>query len=259
MLVNIGLEGAFFLGVLSSNVHVLWAVASGGRQGVGDDPRYNKTLCFDRFPFPDCDDAQRRAIANLAEELDALRKERLRLYPDLTLTALYNVLAKLRSGEPLTERERDVHERGLAGVLRRLHDELDRAVSAAYGWPADLRDDELLSRLVALNRERREDEWRGRTRWLRPEFQTGMPAAARQRELDIVEAAATEVRLSWPKELTDQFKVVRAALSAQAAPVLVEQVASCFVRARRDRVAAVLATLVSLGQARETAPGHYAP
>jgi len=49
MLVNIGLEGAFFLGVLSSNVHVLWAVASGGRQGVGDDPRYNKTLCFDRF------------------------------------------------------------------------------------------------------------------------------------------------------------------------------------------------------------------
>ena len=32
-----------------------------------------------------------------------------------------------------------------------------------------------------------------------------------------------------------------------------------FVRARRDRVAAVLQTLVSLGQARETAPGRYAP
>jgi hypothetical protein len=53
--------------------------------------------------------------------------------------------------------------------------------------------------------------------------------------------------------------VVRAALVAQSEPAGPEQVASHFVRARRDRVAEVLATLVSLGQARETAPGRYAP
>jgi hypothetical protein len=131
MLVNIGLEDAFFLGILSSKVHADWAIAAGGRQGVGDDPRYNKTLCFDRFPFPDCSERERAPIGAIAEELDALRKERLRLHPDLTLTGLYNVLAKLRSGEPLTAAERDVHDRGLIGVLRRLHDELDRCVLAA--------------------------------------------------------------------------------------------------------------------------------
>jgi hypothetical protein len=178
---------------------------------------------------------------------------------DLTLTALYNVLAKLRGGEPLTERERDVHDRGLVGVLRRLHDELDRVVFAAYGWPADLSGDELLSRLVALNRERREEEWRGRTRWLRPELQTGIRAAPSQREIEIAEAVATQLRQAWPRELAEQFKVVRDALVAQTEPAAPEQVAAQFVRARRDRVAEVLATLVSLGQARETSPGRYAP
>jgi hypothetical protein len=259
MLVNIGLEDAFYLGVLSSKVHVLWAVAAGGRQGKGDDPRYNKTLCFDPFPFPDCGEAQREAIAHIAEELDGLRKERLREHPDLTLTKLYNVLAKLRSGEPLTERERDIHDRGVVGVMRRLHDELDASVFAAYGWPADLSDDELLSRLVALNRERAEEEWRGRIRWLRSDFQAGIRAAPAQREIEIAESVAADIRQAWPRELAEQFKAVRTALASQREPAAPEQVAAHFVRARRDRVAEVLATLVSLGQAREAAPGRYAP
>jgi hypothetical protein len=250
------LSPAFFLGVLSSRVHVKWTLVRGGT--LEDRPIYTKSLCFDPFPFPDCNDAQHAVIAGLAEEIDVLRKERLRLHPDLTLTALYNVLVKLRSGEPLTEREHDVHDRGLVGVLRRLHDELDRAVFDAYGWPADLSDDELLSRLVTLNRERREEEWSGRTRWLRPEFQTGIRAAPSQREMEIAEGVATQLRQAWPRELAEQFKAVRAALVAQTEPAAAEQVASQFVRARRDRVAEVLATLVSLGQAREASPGRYA-
>ncbi|HEX6441821.1 MAG TPA: class I SAM-dependent DNA methyltransferase, partial [Stellaceae bacterium] len=215
--------------------------------------------CFDPFPFPECGEAQRAAIAAIAEELDALRKERLRLHPDLTLTKLYNVLTKLRAAEPLTDREREVHDRGLVAVLQQLHDDLDRAVFAAYGWPADLSDDELLSRLVALNRERAEEEWRGRIRWLRPEFQAGIRAAPAQREIEIAQTVAAEIRRAWPRELPEQFKAVRAALVAQTGPAAPEQVASHFVRARRDRVAEVLETLVSLGQARETAPGRYAP
>lgn len=190
MLVNFGLENGFYLGVLSSKAHVHWAIAAGGRQGVGDDPRYNKTRCFDPFPFPDCSERERATITAIAEELDALRKERLRLHPNLTLTALYNVLVKLRSGAPLTAADHDIHNRGLIGVLRRLHDDLDRAVLAAYGWPSDLSDDDLLSHLVALNRERAEEEWRGNIRWLRPEFQAGIAAAPVQREL--VVAAATQ-------------------------------------------------------------------
>ena len=124
----------------------------------------------------------------IAEELDALRKERLRLHPDLTLTGLYNVLAKLRSGEALTEAEREIHDHGLVGLLRQLHDDLDRAAFAAYGWPSDLTDDDLLARLVALNRERAEEEFRGKIRWLRPEFQAGTGAAPVQRELGIAAA-----------------------------------------------------------------------
>jgi len=38
--------------------------------------------------------------------------------------------------------------------LDNLHQTLDQAVAAAYGWPADLSDDEMLSRLLELNRAR---------------------------------------------------------------------------------------------------------
>ena len=38
--------------------------------------------------------------------------------------------------------------------LANAHRRLDEAVFAAYGWPADLSDDEILTRLLALNLER---------------------------------------------------------------------------------------------------------
>ena len=38
--------------------------------------------------------------------------------------------------------------------LDHAHHALDEAVAAAYGWPADSNDDEVLRRLLALNRER---------------------------------------------------------------------------------------------------------
>jgi hypothetical protein len=34
------------------------------------------------------------------------------------------------------------------------HRDLDAAVAAAYGWPADISEDEALARLLALNRAR---------------------------------------------------------------------------------------------------------
>lgn len=39
-------------------------------------------------------------------------------------------------------------------VRHELHRRLDAAVAAAYGWPPDLADDDLLARLLALNLER---------------------------------------------------------------------------------------------------------
>jgi hypothetical protein len=253
-LIAIASSDALHLGVLASRAHVIWVRNAGGT--LEDRERYNNSRSFHTFPFPDCGEREQAPIDAIAEELDALRKERLRLHSELTLTALYNVLAKLRAGDPLTEAERSVHDRGLVGVLRRLHDDLDGAVFAAYGWPADLSDEEILDRLVALNRERSEEEFRGKVRWLRPEFQSGIAAAPTQREMEVTEAAPAARRI-WPRDLPDQFKAVRDALAAEQAPVAAEQVAGHFVRARRDRVAAVLATLVSLGQARHAGPGLY--
>ena len=99
---------------------------------------------------------------------------------------MYNVLEKLRHGEPLTAKDKLIHELGLVSVLKSLHDELDAAVLAAYGWSdlgAALADhahaearaaavDELLQRLVALNARRAAEEAAGHVRWLRPDFQT---------------------------------------------------------------------------------------
>ena len=73
-------------------------------------------------------------IRDLAEQLDAHRKRRQAQHADLTLTGMYNVLEKLKTGEPLNAKEKVIHEHGLVAVLKTLHDELDRAVLDAYGW-----------------------------------------------------------------------------------------------------------------------------
>jgi hypothetical protein len=135
MLVSIALDDAYFLGVLSSRIHVCWALAVGGRLGVGNDPRYNKTRCFETFPFPECDAPPAHRTRELAEQLDAHRKRQQAAHPGLTMTGMYNVLEKLRSGEALTAKEKAIHEQGLVSVLRQIHDDLDTAVFAAYGWP----------------------------------------------------------------------------------------------------------------------------
>jgi hypothetical protein len=265
MLVNIALDDAFHLGVLSSRIHVTWALAAGGRLGVGNDPRYNKSRCFEPFPFPAASDAQQARIRAVAEELDAHRKRQQAAHPKLTLTDIYNVLDKLRRGETLTARERQVHEQGLASVLRQLHDELDAAVAEAYGWPADLPDDEILARLVALNAERAAEEAAGVVRWLRPAYQA--PSGLRVTHYELPAAHATPLReptaeyvtrLPWrPDRLAEQAQAVRAALAALDRPATVEQVAAAFVDAPSERAAELLETLASLGQVAVREDGRF--
>ncbi|MDX9975426.1 MAG: class I SAM-dependent DNA methyltransferase, partial [FCB group bacterium] len=227
--IAVGLQDDYYLGVLSSHVHVTWALAAGGR--LEDRPRYQKALCFDPFPFPTPTDAQRTRIRELAEQLDAHRKRQQAQHPRLTLTDMYNVLAKLRAGEPLTDADRRVHEQGLVSVLRQLHDELDTAVLEAYGWPADLADDAILERLVALNAERAAEEARGQVRWLRPDYQAPdhTPAPATQTALLPGDAtAAPTAQPPWPTELAARATAVRAALAAFARPVTAAEVAAAF-------------------------------
>ncbi|MHB8913288.1 MAG: class I SAM-dependent DNA methyltransferase, partial [Lysobacter sp.] len=134
-LVTIASDDAAHLGCLCSIVHGIWVEANAGSMGVYiGNVRYNKTICFEPFPFPPVTDEQQVRIRTLAEQLDAHRKRQQAAHPDLTLTGMYNVLDKLRSGAVLSAKERTIHEHGLVSVLRQLHDELDAAVLDAYGW-----------------------------------------------------------------------------------------------------------------------------
>ena len=266
--------------VESSACHL--GACNGGRLGVGNDPRYNKTRCFETFPFPNATDAQQARIRALAEQLDAHRKRQQALHPGLTLTGMYNVLEKLRRRNPDGE-GKTIHEQGLVSVLAQLHDELDAAVFDAYGW-SDLApalvgkpggttpypdkpaaqaeaEEELLSRLVALNAERAAEEARGRVRWLRPEFQNPGGAQAAQGEMDTGEetavAAIAQKKLAWPKTLPEQVQALRGALVTAPGPLTTEQLARGFTRAQTRKVQELLETLVAIGQATRNADGCY--
>ena len=281
-LVNIAIDDAYHLGILSSRIHVSWALAVGSRLGVGNDPVYVKSKCFETFPFPDPTEAQRQHIRELAQQLDGHRKRQQEQHPGLTLTGMYNVLEKLRRGEDLTDKDKLIHEQGLVAVLGQLHDELDAAVLEAYGW-SDLApalvgkpggttpyshkspeqteaEETLLTRLVALNAERAAEEQRGIVRWLRPGFQNPQGRTAGQESLitgDIPEAAQPAAKRPWPKPLSEQVRAIRAALAEQPAPATPQQLARAFKRAPAKRVEELLETLTALGQAYKTQDDRY--
>jgi hypothetical protein len=255
--VCIAAADGFTLGVLQSRLHVAWATAAGGRLGVGNDPVYSKTVCFDPFPFPNATAAQRAEIAAVAEELDAHRKARLAAHPHLTLTGLYNVLAAIRAGKPLSAAEKDVHDAGQVSILRALHDRLDAAVAASYGWPAGLSDAAVVAHVVALNAERVKEEAAGTVRWLRPEFQAPEETRRKavQTEMAVGETAAPGA-VAWPKDVPSQFIILRTALTR--GPASAQDVSRRFKGAPRGaKMAEMLATLAALGQARPVGDGRY--
>jgi type II restriction/modification system DNA methylase subunit YeeA len=140
----------YFFGVLHSRAHEVWSLHMASRHGLGNDPTYNNTTCFETFPLPwppgaePVDDPRVVAIGEAAARLDELRRNW--LDPEgateaelkkRTLTNLYNQLPTW---------------------LQHANAELDRAVWAAYGWddliPAEVDEAAILSRLLALNLER---------------------------------------------------------------------------------------------------------
>jgi hypothetical protein len=264
-IIIVALDDGFYLGVLSSKIHVVWSLAAGGRLGVGDDPRYNNSRCFDPFPFPDTsDEALKNRIRDAAEKLDALRKDVLARHGDLTLTKLYNVLEALRAAEKagtvLSDKERDIATRGCVSLIRQYHDTIDAAVAEAYGWPADLSDEEILERLVALNKERAAEEAKGIVKWLRPEFQApGYAAPKEQKTLALPEAAKpTADILEWPTALPEQFTAVASVVDRAARPIAANDVARAFKGKRATSVAPVLDTLAGMGRLRKLEDGRYA-
>ncbi len=259
-LVNFGFEDAYFLGILSSRIHVSWTLALGST--LEDRPIYTKTLCFDPFPCPDPSDDLKDRIRKLGDQLDAHRKSVLGLHAQLTMTGLYNVLEKARAGEKLTEAETDIYEAGLVGVLRQIHEDLDKAVAEAYGWPVDLSDEEILERLVALNHERAEEEKQGKIRWLRPEFQAPKEAAVKQPEqieADLLVPVKGAKKPSLPTPLPEQVAAIRAMLANVEKPIMPLELARRFKQGKRveKKVDEVLRTLTLIGQTEKTDDGYF--
>ena len=121
-------------------------------------------------------------------------------------------------------------------------------------------EEELLSRLVALNLERQAEEKRGLVRWLRPEYQipklghkVPKPAEGEQIEADVSLLPEAD-KPKWPADGLDQIRIVRDVLTRAPAPALPDEIAASFdgrnTAKRKERIAQVLETLVATGAAR---------
>lgn len=141
-LIAIAADDDFTFGVLHSRLHEVWSLAMGSSLGVGNDPRYTPSTCFETFPFPEPSRATEDAIGAAAAHLDAVRRHLLDHDARLTVTKLYNDLAGLREHRDATAR---------AFPLLLAHEALDAAVADAYGWEWPMTDNKILEQLLALN------------------------------------------------------------------------------------------------------------
>lgn len=158
-------------GILESRVHHVWTRAKVALHGVGDSPTYNTEEIFETFPFPEGLEPNRQPadyanphatrIALAARRLNELRENWLNP-PELVRRVPEVVAGYPDRIEPAGVAARaELKSRTLTNLynarpawLANAHAELDAAVAAAYGWAADISDDEALKRLLALNLER---------------------------------------------------------------------------------------------------------
>ncbi|MDB6148422.1 MAG: yeeA, partial [Spartobacteria bacterium] len=157
-------------GILHSRFHEAWSLRLG--TSLEDRPRYTATTTFATFPFPEdltpnipasayADDPRAIAIAKAAKRLDELRNVWLNP-PDLV-----DIVPEVVSGYPdrilpkTEEAAAILKKRTLTNLynqrpqwLADAHRDLDAAVAAAYGWPADISEEDALAKLLELNLSR---------------------------------------------------------------------------------------------------------
>jgi hypothetical protein len=173
----------YFFGVLHSRLHEVWARSQGTQVRERESGfRYTPTTCFETFPFPEPFAALHAVITEAARQLDGLRENWLNP-PEWTREDVLEFPGSV-SG-PWAHLVRNPDDRGIGTVryTRRVprdaecatklakrtltslynqrpswldlaHRKLDGAVFEAYGWDPSLTDDQVLSRLLALNLER---------------------------------------------------------------------------------------------------------
>lgn len=157
-------------GILHSRFHELWALAQATPHGVGDDPTYTRERCFETFPFPkgmgptDPPSHSEAALA-IAEAASALAvaRDAWLFPPEWTTRHPAPIQGLPDTILPLPAHAKALKARTLTALynvrptwLRSLHDTLDAAVAAAYGWTWPLDDNDALQRLLKLNHSRAE-------------------------------------------------------------------------------------------------------
>lgn len=149
LLIVFGRDDDYFFGVLHSRIHEVWSLRMG--TSLEDRPRYTPTTCFETFPLPwppgqePVDDPRVIAIGEAAKRLDELRNNWLNPESASDADLKKRTLTNLYNAKPTW--------------LQNAHAALDRAVWNTYGWPedevpAEVEEDVILSRLLALNGER---------------------------------------------------------------------------------------------------------
>ena len=154
-------------GILHSRFHESWSLRLCTWLGKGNDPRYTPTTTFQTFPFPQgltpdipaedyANDARALAIAQAARRLVELRDrwlnppewvewvdEPVAGYPKRAL-ARDEAAAKELKARTLTKLY-NARPQWLSDA----HAALDAAVAAAYGWDADISEENALAELLA--------------------------------------------------------------------------------------------------------------
>jgi type II restriction/modification system DNA methylase subunit YeeA len=156
-------------GILQSRFHEVWALRLGTWLGVGNDPRYTPSTTFETFPFPPeltqdrsaafyGSNPRAAAIAAAARRLPELRSNWLN--PSNLVHEVPEVVSGFpsrllpiddASGAVLKTRTLTNLYNERPAWLGDAHRDLDVAVAAAYGWPADISEEDALARLLALN------------------------------------------------------------------------------------------------------------
>ncbi|MFA7382395.1 MAG: DNA methyltransferase [Desulfurivibrionaceae bacterium] len=163
------------LGILSSRIHCLWAIEQGGRLGVGNDPVYTSSVCFETFPFPPgfnlaAQDAPSEepfpAIAKAAADLNDWREKWLNPegWLNWEITPEEQAAGLPSRPVPKPEHSADWKKRTLTNLYNEMpaglelrQKQLDAAVAQAYGWNdyvPEMPEETILGRLLALNQER---------------------------------------------------------------------------------------------------------
>ena len=156
-------------GILHSRFHEAWSLRLGTWLGKGNDPRYTPTTTFETFPLPEglspdipaadyADDPRAVAIAAAARRLVELRGRWLNP-PEWVEWVEESVAGYPKRPAPRDEAAaKELKKRTLTNLynarpqwLADAHAKLDAAVAAAYGWDADISEDEALRELLALN------------------------------------------------------------------------------------------------------------